>query len=100
MSAMPIATCAQVQYPTLDPLFGPHTALSYPIQRIMSRTSLPYPVWDVLTMFASIFPSPPLTRAQVTLMKHDNVVAKPALSLEDLGIKATALEEILPKYAF
>ncbi len=61
---------------------------------------LPYPVWDVLTMFASIFPSPPLTRAQVTLMKHDNVVAKSALSLEDLGIKATALEEILPKYAF
>jgi NADH dehydrogenase len=61
---------------------------------------VPFPVWDVLTMFASILPSPPLTRAQVTLMKRNNVVAKAALSLEDLGIKATALEELLPKYAF
>ncbi len=61
---------------------------------------MPFPVWDVLTMFASIFPSPPLTRAQVTLMKRNTVVAKAALSLEDLGIKATALEEILPEYAF
>ena len=61
---------------------------------------LPFPVWHVLTMLASILPSPPLTRAQVTLMKRDNVVAKAALSLEDLGIEATALEEMLPNYAF
>ncbi len=77
------------------------------IELVLERTNrrrlllpLPFPVWDVLTMLATILPSPPLTRAQVTLMKHDNVVAKAALSLEDLGIKATALEEILPKYAF
>lgn len=61
---------------------------------------LPFLVWKTLAMFVSILPSPPLTRAQVALMMHDNVVAKAALSLEDLGVKATALEEILPMYAF
>ena len=61
---------------------------------------LPFPVWDILALLASILPRPPLTRAQVALMKHDNVVAKTALSLEDLGVEPTALEEILPSYAF
>jgi NADH dehydrogenase len=61
---------------------------------------VPFPVWDFLAAFVSILPHPPLTRAQVTLMKQDNVVDKRALSLEDLGIEPTALEDILSSYAF
>lgn len=61
---------------------------------------LPFPVWDFLASAASILPNPPLTRAQVTLMKRDNTVAKSALSLEDLGVESTALEDILPRYTF
>lgn len=60
---------------------------------------LPFPVWDGLAAAASILPKPPLTVAQVTLMKRDNVVAADALALKDLGIEATALEAVLPRYA-
>jgi NADH dehydrogenase len=41
---------------------------------------------------------PPLTRDQVLLLKHDNVVGPGALTLADLGITPTALEVILPTY--
>lgn len=61
---------------------------------------LPFAIWQGLATLASVLPSPPLTRAQVTLMKQDNVVARSALSLKDLGIPATALEEVLPHYSF
>jgi len=61
---------------------------------------LPFFLWDLMAAVASLMPAPPLTRDQVVLMKHDNVVAKNALSLEDLDIRATALEEVLPQYAF
>ena len=53
-----------------------------------------------LAAIASVLPAPPLTRDQVTLMKSDNVVTRNALSLNDLGVKATALENILLKYSF
>ena len=61
---------------------------------------LPFPVWDALAAVASMLPSPPLTPAQVSLMKRDNVVAKAGLTLADLGVNATPLEDILPNYLF
>lgn len=61
---------------------------------------LPFPVWQALAVLASMLPAPPLTRAQVTLMKQDNLVAEDALSLADLGIEATALEDVLSDYPF
>ncbi|MDJ0947012.1 MAG: complex I NDUFA9 subunit family protein [Kiloniellales bacterium] len=61
---------------------------------------LPFPLWQALAGLASLLPAPPLTRAQVVLMKHDNVVAKDALALGDLDVEATALENVLPDYAF
>ena len=61
---------------------------------------LPFPVWQALAALASLLPSPPLTRAQVVLMKQDNVVTKGATSLDDLDIEATALEDVLRDYAF
>ena len=61
---------------------------------------LPFAIWQGLATLASILPSPPITRAQVTLMRRDNVVAHGARSLEDLGIAATSLEDVLPSYPF
>ncbi|MFO1058360.1 MAG: complex I NDUFA9 subunit family protein [Dongiaceae bacterium] len=43
-------------------------------------------------------PVPPLTRDQVRLLGHDNVVAPGALTLADLGIQPVAPEIILPTY--
>lgn len=39
-----------------------------------------------------------LTRDQVKLLQHDNVVADDARTLADLGIRATNIEAILPSY--
>ena len=61
---------------------------------------MPFFVWDFLAAIASVLPVPPLTHDQVTLMKRDNVVSENALTLKDLGVSATALEKILPKYSF
>jgi uncharacterized protein YbjT (DUF2867 family) len=61
---------------------------------------IPFPIWDILAATASLLPGQPLTRDQVTLMRTDNVVSKSALTLEDLGIDATALEDVLPDYDF
>lgn len=59
---------------------------------------LPFAVWQSLATLAAILPHPPITTAQVTLMRQDNVVAEAALTLGDLGIEATALEAVLPSY--
>jgi uncharacterized protein YbjT (DUF2867 family) len=39
-----------------------------------------------------------LTRDQLKMLAHDNVVASDALGLSDLGISATAVEQIVPDY--
>ena len=77
------------------------------IELVLERTRrrclllpVPFSVWRILAILASMLPAPPLTRAQVALMRQDNLVAEGALSLDDLGIEATALEKILPDYAF
>lgn len=43
-------------------------------------------------------PVPPLTRDQVRMLRHDNVVADGAYALSDLGITPTAVETVLPSY--
>lgn len=44
------------------------------------------------------FVSPPITRDQIKLLKRDNIVAKDALTLADLGVTPEALEAIVPRY--
>ena len=39
-----------------------------------------------------------MTCDQVKLMKSDNVVGEAALTLKDLGIDPTPVEEVLPTY--
>ena len=71
------------------------------LERIAGRTVMvpvPFPLWDILAAVATLLPNPPLTRDQVTLMKSDNVVGDRALTLKDLGIDPTSVEEVLPTY--
>lgn len=77
------------------------------IETLLERTGkrrlllpVPFLLWDFVAAIVSVLPAPPLTRDQITLMKRDNVVAANTLSLEDLGVSATALEDILADYAF
>lgn len=84
-------------------IYSYRTLVELVLRRTKRRCLLlpvPFLAWQILAVLASPLPNPPLTRAQVTLMKQDNVVAETALSLDDLGIEATALDEILPRYAF
>ena len=57
---------------------------------------VPFLVWDILAAVTAFHPDPPLTRDQVKLMSRDNVVGRQALTLEDLGIRPTPVEEVLP----
>ncbi|MGD1876482.1 MAG: complex I NDUFA9 subunit family protein [Kiloniellaceae bacterium] len=60
--------------------------------------SLPFALAKLQAAFLEWLPVPPLTRDQVTLLRHDNVVSPGALTLKDLGIEATAPEAVIPGY--
>lgn len=64
------------------------------------RLLLPVPffLWDTLAALMAVLPNPPLTRDQVKLMRRDNVVEATALTLQDLGIAPTSVEQVLPSY--
>lgn len=57
-----------------------------------------YSIVNVLPLVSDIAPPPPVTRDQVRMLRHDNVVGEGALGLSDLGISPTTLEAILPTY--
>lgn len=61
---------------------------------------VPLPFWiaHIEALFFELLPTPPLTRDQLRLLKTDNVVAKDAKTLSDLGIKATSVQAIVPDY--
>jgi NADH dehydrogenase len=59
---------------------------------------IPFLVWDVLAAVMAPLPHRPVSRDQVFLMKHDNVVAADALGFAALGIVPTPLEQVLPTY--
>jgi len=65
-----------------------------------NRFFLPVPffIWERMAALMAILPNPPLTPDQVKLMNEDNVVEATALTLADLGITPTSVENILPTY--
>jgi uncharacterized protein YbjT (DUF2867 family) len=72
------------------------------IDRRKPIIGIPAGLMKIAALFAE-FPAvvgltPPITRDQVELMSHDNVVRPGANSLATLGIAATAPEAILPTY--
>ena len=86
--------CRQPTYRALIELLLSH------MKRRRLLLPLPFAIWKTLAAVGAILPAPPITRVQVVLMERDNLVAKSALSFEDLGIEPTALEDILPRYVF
>ena len=66
------------------------------------RTRLLLPVPFALASFEAWFleklPVPLLTRDQVRMLRHDNVVSEGALGLRDLGVEPTAIEVVVPTY--
>ena len=66
---------------------------------------VPFPVASLMGMGGEIagwlpFVEPPLTRDQVKLLKHDNIVDMSGAvgTLADLGVEAETVESILPSY--
>lgn len=60
--------------------------------------SLPWGLAKVQAGFMELMPKPALTRDQVEQLKVDSVVGDKAKTLDDLGISATPLSLILPRY--
>lgn len=75
------------------------------IQRGRLLAPIPFPIAKLIGFFGEAtghlpFVDPVLTRDQVRLLKHDNVVSNDGSvkTLSDLSIEPTALESILPDY--
>ena len=66
--------------------------------RRRALVNLPFGLARLQATFLERLPVPPLTRDQVALLRHDNVVGEGALTLADLGIEATAVEAVIPTY--
>jgi NADH dehydrogenase len=59
---------------------------------------LPFAVAEVQARFFELLPKPPLTTAQVDLLRSDNLASGAFPGLRDLGITAKAVEDIVPTY--
>lgn len=57
---------------------------------------VPFAVWHLLARLLTPFPNPPVTVHQLALLERDNLVAPAALSLSDLRITPTSMEDCLP----
>ena len=60
--------------------------------------SIPWWIARIKAFFFSILPTPPITNDQITSLQTDNVVQSGALTLRDLGIDATVMDAVLPRY--
>ena len=60
--------------------------------------NLPFGLATLQAGLLELLPVPPLTRDQVAMLKHDNVVSTGAPGLAELGIAPTPLEVIVPSY--
>ena len=66
----------------------------------MKRLLLPLPssIAALQARVLELLPKPPLTRDQLKLLAHDNVVADDAKGFADLGITPTPVEAVVPRY--
>jgi uncharacterized protein YbjT (DUF2867 family) len=81
--------------------------LDFTLQTIGRKRLLvpvPWPVARIQGMIMGLLPKPLLTRDQVELLKHDNVVSADALrdgrTLQGLGITPRGIEAIVPSYLY
>jgi NADH dehydrogenase len=67
------------------------------LQRRRVLVPLPFAAWKAIASALAVLPSPPLTRDQVILMEHDNVVTGRSPTFADLGISPGGLTALLPE---
>ncbi|MCG6659244.1 complex I NDUFA9 subunit family protein [Halomonas campisalis] len=67
------------------------------LERERPLLPIPFPLWHLLALLASVLPNPPLTRDQVFLMQQDNCVSEAVGSFAELGIAPRALRDSLPE---
>jgi uncharacterized protein YbjT (DUF2867 family) len=66
--------------------------------RDLPLVNMPVPLVRLQAWLLELLPGKLLTRDQLRLLSHDNVVNSNSLSLRDLGISPTAVEQIVPDY--
>jgi uncharacterized protein YbjT (DUF2867 family) len=66
--------------------------------RDLPLVNMPVPLVRLQACLLEMLPGKLLTRDQLKLLAHDNVVSSAALGLTDLGISPTAVEQIVPNY--
>ena len=59
---------------------------------------LPSCIAAIKARFLELLPNPPLTRDQLKLLAHDNVVSDGAMGLSDLGVTPTPVGAVVPRY--
>jgi NADH dehydrogenase len=72
------------------------------VLRLVDRRRLlvpvPFAVAEVQARLFEFLPSPPLTISQVDLLRRDNLASGELPGLSELGIRAKAIEDIVPTY--
>jgi uncharacterized protein YbjT (DUF2867 family) len=66
--------------------------------RDLPLVNMPVPLIRLQACLMERLPGKLLTRDQLKMLAHDNVVASAAMGLSDLGISPTAVEQIVPDY--
>ncbi len=87
-------------------LGGPRVASFRELMEFMFRTTgrrralipLPFGLATAMAAVLEKLPMPLLTRDQVALLRHDNVVSPGAADLRSLAIEPTAMEAVVPQY--
>jgi NADH dehydrogenase len=59
---------------------------------------IPFAVAEVQARLFELLPKPPLTTAQVDLLKTDNVASGDLPDIQDLEIQPKTVEEVIPTY--
>lgn len=68
------------------------------IQRRRLLLPVPGALMKIPAAVMELLPQPPLTRDQIRLLGHDNVVSEGAEGLAALGVQPSAIEAMLPTY--
>jgi NADH dehydrogenase len=66
--------------------------------RDLALVNMPVALVRLQACLLELLPGKLLTRDQLKMLAHDNVVNSAALGLSDLGISPTAVEQIVPDY--
>lgn len=73
------------------------TLLLTHLERRRPLLPVPFPLWHLVALLASVLPDPPLTRDQVILMQQDNCVSETVGTFAELDIVPRALRDSLPE---